>query len=62
MKGLLSIFRNKFDIFNNTGVQKLESIISTAYRTVLTLMVFKLLLYLSAPNFSFAALFLTSIN
>ena len=57
----LSLFRNKFDIFNDAGAREMESIISTVYHAVLTLMAFQLLLCLSSPNFPsrFAVLFLT---
>ena len=64
MRCLSSIYRffhYMFDIFNDTGARETESIISTAYHAVLTLIVFQLLLCLSSPNFpsSFPALFLT---
>ena len=57
----LSLFRNKFDIFNDTGAQGIES--SMAYHAVLTLMVFLLLLCLSSPNFpSRFACFVFDVN
>ena len=51
--------RDRFSIYN-----KPQTVISTLYHAVLTLMVFKLLLCLSSPNFpsGFAVLFLTETN